>query len=107
MPIARGTHKITMLLRRPHILVLLLLGFCLAGCTDTMPDRKPLKRFTDLVRGYDRTLTEEEKQRVIKQLREEQERQGLADPAEGEAAEQPAEGEAKKTAKSQVKNQNY
>jgi hypothetical protein len=107
MPIARGTHKITMLLRQAHILVLLLLGFCLAGCTDTMPDRKPLKRFTDLVRGYDRTLTEEEKKRVIKQLREDQEKQGLVDPAEDRADGQAAEPKAKKTAKSQVENQNY
>jgi hypothetical protein len=104
MPIAWGIHKIAMLLRQAHILVLLLLGLCLAGCTDTMPDRKPLKRFTDLVRGYDRTLTEEEKQRVIKQLREDKERQGLVDPAENETAEQKAETAAKKTAKSQVEN---
>jgi hypothetical protein len=93
-----------MLQRQSHILVLFLLGACLAGCTDTMPDGKPLRRFTDLVRGYDRTLTEEEKKRVIKQLREEQERQGLVDPAEGEADVQPAEPKANKTAKSPAEN---
>jgi hypothetical protein len=96
-----------MLLRQAHILVLLLLGVFLAGCTDTMPDRKPLSRFTDLVRGYDRTLTDDEKKRVIKQLREDKERQGLVDPAEGEAGAPPAEPQTKKTAKSQTENQNY
>jgi hypothetical protein len=79
-----------MLLRGTYIVILLVLGSFLAGCTDTMPDGKPLRRFTDLVRGYDRTLTEEEKKRVIEQLREDQERQGLVDPAEGEAGAQPA-----------------
>jgi hypothetical protein len=102
-------HKrqvIAMLQRESSVLVLALLGFCLASCTDTMPAGKPLKGFTDLVRGYDRTLTEDEKKRVIKQLQEDKERQGLAGPEDGEAAEQPTEPAAK-TAKSQVENQNY
>lgn len=47
----------------------------LGGCADSMPEARPLKRFTDLVRGYDRTLTESEKEAVISELQKDKERQ--------------------------------
>jgi uncharacterized protein YihD (DUF1040 family) len=47
----------------------------LGGCADSLPEAKPLKRFTDLVRGYDTTLTSSEKQAVITELQKDKERQ--------------------------------
>jgi hypothetical protein len=36
---------------------------------------QPMKRFTELVRGYDDTLTEKEKNAVISELQKDKERQ--------------------------------
>jgi hypothetical protein len=47
----------------------------LGGCADSLPEAKPLKRFTDLVRGYDSTLTNAERQAVISELQKDKERQ--------------------------------
>lgn len=47
----------------------------LGGCADSLPEAKPLKRFTDLVRGYDSTLTNSERQAVISELQKDKERQ--------------------------------
>jgi hypothetical protein len=53
-----------------------LLTFWLGGCADTVPDTgQPLRRFTDLVRGYDRTLTKDEKAAVITELKKDKARQ--------------------------------
>ena len=40
-----------------------------------MPDVKPLKRFGELLRGYDSTLTNAEKQAAIAELQKDKERQ--------------------------------
>ena len=47
----------------------------LAGCADSMPDGTRLKRFTDVIRGYDDTLTKAEKEAAISELQEDKERQ--------------------------------
>jgi hypothetical protein len=48
----------------------------LAGCADSIPNSgQPLRRFTDLVRGYDHTLTKDEKAAVITELKNEKARQ--------------------------------
>ena len=59
-----------MLLRTIVLTFPLLLG----GCADQLPSVKPLARFSDLVRGYDKTLTKEEQQAAIEELKEEQAR---------------------------------
>ena len=64
-----------MFLRSAYCLVALLPVLFLGGCADSMPDAKPLKRFTDLVRGYDSTLTSAEKKAVISELQKDKERQ--------------------------------
>jgi len=79
IPIARGkVHKsniLPMFMRSVCCIVMMLPAFWLGGCADTLPDAKPLKRFSELVRGYDRTLTNSEKQAVITELQKEKERQ--------------------------------
>jgi hypothetical protein len=79
MPIARGkstrANILPMLLRSAYCLLVMLPALCVGGCADSMPDAKPLKRFTDLVRGYDSTLTSAEKQAVISELQKDKERQ--------------------------------
>lgn len=47
----------------------------MAGCADSMPDGTRLKRFTEVIRGYDNTLTESEKKAAISDLQKEKERQ--------------------------------
>jgi hypothetical protein len=47
----------------------------MAGCADSMPDGTRLKRFTEVIRGYDNTLTESEKEAAISDLQKERERQ--------------------------------
>jgi len=47
----------------------------LGGCAESMPDVKPLKRFGELLRGYDSTLTNAEKQAAIAELQKDKERQ--------------------------------
>ena len=47
----------------------------LAGCTASLPDGERLKRFTEVIRGYDETLTEAEKETAISELQQDKERQ--------------------------------
>jgi hypothetical protein len=47
----------------------------LAGCADSMPDGTRLKRFTEVIRGHDNTLTKSEKEAAISDLQKEKERQ--------------------------------
>ena len=47
----------------------------LAGCADSMPDGTRLKRFTEVIRSYDNTLTQAEKEAAISDLQKEKERQ--------------------------------
>jgi len=47
----------------------------LGGCADTMSAGQPMKRFTDLVRSYDQTLTTAEKKAAINELQQDKERQ--------------------------------
>jgi hypothetical protein len=64
-----------MFLRLAYCIVAMLPALWLGGCADTMTAGQPIKRFTDLVRGYDRTLTESEKKAVITELKKDKERQ--------------------------------
>ena len=50
-------------------------AFWLGGCADTMTGGQPMKRFTDLVRSYDRTLTKSEKKAAITELQQDKQRQ--------------------------------
>ncbi len=50
-------------------------AFWLGGCADTMTGGQPMKRFTDLVRSYDQTLTKAEKKAAIAELQQDKERQ--------------------------------
>ena len=47
----------------------------LSGCADTLPDGGRLDRFTDVIRGYDTTLTRSEKEAAISELQGDKERQ--------------------------------
>ena len=47
----------------------------LGGCADTMTAGQPMKRFTDMVRGYDQTLTKSEKEAAISELQQDKQRQ--------------------------------
>lgn len=47
----------------------------MAGCADNMPDGTRLQRFTEMIRGYDSTLTKSEKEAAISELQEEKKRQ--------------------------------
>ena len=66
--------------------MVLLPALLLGGCADSMPDGTRLKRFTDLVRGYDHTLTKSEKDAAIAELQKDKERQeeqtGKGEPAQ-------------------------
>lgn len=60
---------------RPAGLVFaVLIPLFLGGCADSLTTGKPLSRFTDLVRGYDKTMTKEEQKAAIAELQEEQAR---------------------------------
>jgi len=61
--------------RTAYCLVAMLPVLLLAGCADTMPDGTRLKRFTDVIRGYDNTLTKSEREAAISDLQKEKERQ--------------------------------
>jgi hypothetical protein len=75
-----------MFLRSAYCLMVLLPALLLGGCADSMPDGTRLKRFTDLVRGYDDTLTKSEKDAAIAELQKDKERQeeqtGKGEPAQ-------------------------
>lgn len=79
MSIARGKSTsdniLLMLLRAACCIFLMVPTLSLSGCADTVPADRPLKRFTDLVRGYDHTLTKTEKNAVIEELQNDQARQ--------------------------------
>lgn len=64
-----------MFLRSACCIVAVLPVLCLGGCADSLPDAKPLKQFRELIRGYDSTLTNTEKQAVITELQKDKERQ--------------------------------
>ena len=71
--------------------ILLMFPLLLSGCADQLPSVKPLARFSDLVRGYDQTMTKEEQQAAIEELKEEQARaqqQGGAKPDSAAKAQQ-------------------
>ena len=61
------------------LLPVLLLG----GCADSMPDGTRLKRFTEVIRGYDSTLTKSEKEAAISELQKDKERQEQLGQAAG------------------------
>ena len=79
MSIARGkstrANILPMFLRSASCLVAMLPAILMAGCADSMPDGARLKRFTEVIRGYDNTLTESEKEAAISDLQKEKERQ--------------------------------
>ena len=55
--------------------MVLLSALAVGGCTGSMPDTSRLKRFTDVIRGYDDTLTPAEKEAAISELQKDKERQ--------------------------------
>lgn len=65
--------------------MVLLPALLLGGCAESMPDGTRIKRFTDLVRGYDDTLTKSEKDAAIAELQKDKERQD-EQTGNGEAA---------------------
>jgi hypothetical protein len=77
--IARGkstrANILPMFLRSACCLLAVLSVFLLTGCADSMPDGARLKRFTEVIRGYDTTLTKSEKDAAISELQQEKERQ--------------------------------
>ncbi|MHA1517243.1 MAG: hypothetical protein ACTSYK_01425 [Alphaproteobacteria bacterium] len=64
-----------MFLRSAYCLLVLLPALLLGGCAVGMADGTRLKRFTDLVRSYDDTLTKSEKEAAIEELQKDRERQ--------------------------------
>ncbi|WP_372929306.1 hypothetical protein [Methyloceanibacter sp.] len=64
-----------MFLRSAYCLMVLLPALLLGGCAGSMPDTSRLKRFTDVIRGYDETLTPAEKEAAISELQKDKERQ--------------------------------
>ena len=79
MTIARGkstrANILLMFLRSAYCIVAVLPALWLGGCADQLPSMQPMKRFTELVRGYDETLTESEKKAAIDELQKDKERQ--------------------------------
>lgn len=77
----------------PMLAVLLPLG--LGACADTMTSGEPVTSNTELLRGYDKTLTKTEQKAVISELQNEQaKRQGAASPdAAASPAAKPAENQ--------------
>jgi len=61
--------------RSAYCLVAMLPVLLLGGCADSMPDGTRLKRFTEVIRGYDSTLTKSEKAAAISELQKDKERQ--------------------------------
>jgi len=55
--------------------MVLLPALLISGCAGSAPDTSRLKRFTDIIRGYDDTLTEAEKDAAISELQKDKERQ--------------------------------
>ena len=67
-----------------YSLVTVLSVLLLSGCADTLPDGGRLQRFTDVIRGYDSTLSQDEKEAAISELQAEKERQqAQIDEADG------------------------
>lgn len=76
---ARGNlHQsriVTMFTRSAYALVAAITVLLLGGCASSMPDTSRLQRFTEVIRGYDSTLTKTEKEAAISDLQNEKERQ--------------------------------
>jgi hypothetical protein len=87
MVIARGkstrANILPMFLRSACCLAALLPVLVLGGCADSMPDGTRIKRFTDVIRSYDSTLTKSEKKAAISELQKEKERQEQLNQAAG------------------------
>ena len=84
--------------------ILLMFPLLLTGCADQLPSVKPLARFSDLVRGYDKTMTKEERQAAIEELKEVQARaqqQGGTKPEPAAKAQQSGKQAAAKAAQKQ------
>jgi hypothetical protein len=64
-----------MFLRSAYCIVATLPALWLGGCADRLPTGQPMKRFTEMVRSYDKTLTKSEKKAAITELQEDKERQ--------------------------------
>jgi len=87
MVIARGkstrANILPMFSRSAYCLVAILPVLLLGGCADNMPDGTRLKRFTEVIRGYDSTLTKSEREAAISELQKEKERQEQLGQAAG------------------------
>lgn len=77
--IARGKSTrgniLPVFLRSAYCLLATLPVLAVAGCADSLPGGTRLKGFTELIRGYDNTLTQAERELVISELQKEKERQ--------------------------------
>ena len=69
--------------RSAYCLVAILPVLLLGGCADSMSDGTRLKRFTEVIRGYDSTLTKSEREAAISELQKEKERQEQLGQAAG------------------------
>jgi len=76
---ARGnlyqSRIVTMFARSAYGLVAAMTVLLLGGCASFMPDTSRSQRFTEVIRGYDSTLTKTEKEAAISDLQNERERQ--------------------------------
>ncbi len=56
-----------------------------SGCADSLASKSPMARFSDLVKGYDKTLTKEQQAAAITELQSEAKHQEGAAPQDGTA----------------------
>jgi uncharacterized protein HemX len=57
-----------------------------SGCADSLTSKGPMARFSDLVKGYDKTLTKEQQAAAIAELQSEAKHQEGAAPQDGTAS---------------------
>jgi uncharacterized protein HemX len=85
MPIAgRGTGGKVPRFASWILVAMLALGA--GGCADSVASKGPIGRFSDLVKGYDKTLTKEQQAAAIAELQSEAKHQEGAAPQDGTAA---------------------
>ncbi len=78
-----------MLSRPVYSFVTALSVLLLSGCADTLPDGDRLQRFSDAIRGYDKTLTTAEKEAAISELQQDKQRHTEAQIDEADGAPKP------------------
>jgi hypothetical protein len=85
MPIAgRGMGRKVPRFATWSLVAMLALG--VSGCADSLTSKGPIGRFSDLVKGYDKTLTKEQQAAAIAELQSEAKHQEGAAPQDGTAS---------------------